>query len=92
VIGDVAPTIGFPEFDPFLAEDIFGGEKIFLTGVTAEREHMRMLAVKQYIFDSIGLAGGDEALLQGIGVGPGEEAEVADVKWGHEMELISDDS
>ena len=37
---------------------------------------MGMLAEEQDVVDGAGFAGGDDALLEGVGVGPGEEAEV----------------
>jgi hypothetical protein len=78
VIGDVAAAIGFAKLDIFLPQNIFGGEKIFLAGVAAEREDMWMLAEEEDVVDGADLAGGDDALLEGVGVGPGEEAEVGD--------------
>jgi hypothetical protein len=78
VIGDVTAAIGFAELDIFLAEDIFGGEKIFLAGVAAEGEDVGMLAEEEDVVDGAGFAGDGNALLEGVGVGPGEKAEVGD--------------
>src|SRR4029077_15527982 len=77
VIRDVAAAVGFAELDIFLAEDIFGSEEIFLAGVTAEGQNVGMFAEEEVVVDGAGFAGGDDALLEGVGVGPGEEANVA---------------
>lgn len=92
VIGDIAATVGFAELDIFLAEDMFGGEKIFLAGVAAERKDVGMLAEEQDVVDGAGFAGGDEALLKGVGVGPGEEAEIGDEKGWHVARRITENS
>ncbi len=76
VIGDVTTTIGFAQLDTHLAKDVFGREKIFLAGVAAEGNDVGMLAEEEYVVDGAGLARGDEAFLEGVGVGPREEAEV----------------
>jgi hypothetical protein len=89
VIGDVATAVGFAELDIFLAEDIFGGEKILLAGVAAEGENVGMLAEEEDVVDGAGFAGGDHALLEGVGVGPGEEANVANEKGCHEIGRIT---
>jgi hypothetical protein len=78
VIGDVAAAVGFAKFDIFLAQDIFGSEKIFLAGVAAKREDVGMLAEEENVVDGAGFTRGDDSLLKGVGVGPGEEAEVGD--------------
>jgi hypothetical protein len=78
VIRYVAAAVGFAEFDIFLAEDVFGGEEIFLAGVAAEGEDVGMLAEEEDVVDGAGFARGDDALLEGVGIGPGEEAEVGD--------------
>jgi len=36
-----------------------------------------MFAEQDDVVDGAGFAGGDDALLEGVGVGPGEEADVA---------------
>ena len=83
VIGDVATAVRFAELDIFLAEDIFGGEKIFLAGVAPESDDMGMFAEEEDVADSAGFAGSDDSLLEGVGVGPGKEAEVGDEEWRH---------
>jgi len=80
VIGDVAAAIGFAKLDIFLPQNIFGGEEIFLASVAAEGEDMWMLAEEENVVDGAGFAGGDDAPLEGVGVGPGEEAEIGDEK------------
>jgi hypothetical protein len=83
VIGDVAASVCFAELDIFLSEDIFGGEEIFLAGVAAEGEDVRMFAEEEDVVDGAGFAGGDDALLEGVGSGPGEESEVGDEERRH---------
>jgi len=83
VIGDVAATVGFAELDILLAQDIFGGEEIFLVGVSAERQNVRVFAEEEDVVDDAGFSGGDKALQEGVGVGPGEEAEVGCEKGVH---------
>src|SRR5882757_3714807 len=83
VVGDVAAAVGFAEFDIFLAEDVFGGEKIFLAGIAAESEDVGMFAEEENVVDGAGFTGGDEALLEGVRPGPGEEAEVGDEEGRH---------
>jgi hypothetical protein len=80
VVGDIAAAVGFAELDIFLTEDILGGYKIFLAGVAAEGEDVRMFAEEEDVVDGAGFAGGDDAPLEGVGVGPGEEAEIGDEK------------
>src|SRR6266849_5869431 len=76
VIGDVAAAVGFAKFDTFLTKDVFGSEKIFLAGVAAEGEDVGMFTEEEDVVDGAGLAGGDDTLLEGVGFGPGDEAEV----------------
>jgi hypothetical protein len=90
VISDVAAAVGFAELDIFLAQDVFGGEKIFLAGVAAEREDMRMLAEEEDVVDGARFTGGNDALLEGVGVGPGEEAEIGDEEGRHGTKRITD--
>jgi hypothetical protein len=78
MIGDVSSAVGFTELHIFLAEDIFGGEEIFLAGAAAECQDVGMLAKEEDVVDGPGFARGDEALLEGVCVGPGEETEVGD--------------
>ena len=87
VVGDIAAAVGFAELDIFLTEDILGGYKIFLAGVAAEGEDMRMFAEEEDVVDGVGFAGNDNALLEGVGVGPGEEANVADDQGCHELRI-----
>jgi len=68
MISDVAAAVGFAEFDIFLAEDIFGSEKIFLAGAAAEGQNVGMFAEEDDVVDGAGFAGGDDALLEGVGV------------------------
>lgn len=84
VIGDVSATVGFAEFDAFLAKDVFGGEKIFLAGVAAEGEDVRVLAEKKDVVDGASFTRSDQAFLEGVGVGPGEETEVDGEERWHE--------
>src|SRR5260221_9165330 len=92
VISDVAAAVGFAEVDIFLAEDIFGSEKIFLAGAAAEGQNVGMFAEEDDVVDGAGFAGGDDALLEGVGVGPGEEAEVGDEERRHGGGWITDNS
>ncbi len=78
VVSDVSAAIGSVEFDAFLAEHIFGGEKIFAFAVAAESDDVGMLAEEKNVIDGAGFASGDDALLQGVGVGEGDETEVDD--------------
>jgi hypothetical protein len=72
VIGDVSAAIGGVEFDALLTEDVFGGEEIGAAGIAAESDDVRMFAEEKDVVDGGGFAGGDEALLQGVGVGIGD--------------------
>jgi hypothetical protein len=63
MISDVAAAICFAELYVFLAEDVFGGEKIFPAGVAAEGEDVGVLAEEEDVVDDADFAGGDEALL-----------------------------
>jgi len=72
VVGDVSATIGRVEFDAFLAEDAFGDEEIGAAGVATESDDVGMLAEKEDVVDGGGFEGGDEALLEGVGVRVGD--------------------
>ena len=52
---------------------------------------MGMFAEKKDVIDGVGFASGDEALLQGVGVGVGNQAEVGDEErhsWESENEIV----
>ena len=76
VIGDVAATVGFAELNILLTKDVLGGKEIFLACVAAEREDVGVLTKKEDVADGARFTRGDDALLKGVGIGPGEKAEV----------------
>src|SRR5262249_19629267 len=83
VVGDVATAIGFAKPDAFLAQHIFRGKEIFLAGVAAHGDDVWMLAEQENVVNCTGFACSDKALLQEVGVGPRNEAEVGGEKGVH---------
>ena len=80
MIGDIAAAVRFPEFDAFLAQDVFRREQIFRTGVATERKHVGVLAEEQNIVNGAGFARCDEALLESECDVPAANADVGDEK------------
>src|SRR5882762_3351499 len=76
VIGDIAAAAGFVKINALLTQHIFAGEQVFAVAIAALCDYVRMLAEQENIFDRIRLAGGDDALLQRIGFGVTNEAEI----------------
>jgi hypothetical protein len=64
------------ELDAFLAQNIFGGEKIFAFSVATLGDDVGVLAEEQDILDRAGFAGGDETFLQGPRFGVADQAQV----------------
>ena len=80
----IATAIGGVEFDVLLAEDVFGGEQVGAIGIAAECDHVRMFAEQQDVFDGVSFTCDDQALLEGVGIGVGDEVvEVGDKEVGH---------
>lgn len=90
VIGNITAAIGFSKLDSFLAKNMFGGEEIFLAGVAAEGEDVRVLAEEKDVFNPSGFAGGDNALLEFVGCIPGADSEIADEERLGHLNRISD--
>jgi hypothetical protein len=90
VIGDVATSIGFAEFDAFLAKDVLGSEKILLAGVSAKSDHVGVFAEEKHVIDGAGFARGDEAFLQGESGVPGVNSKIANEKRLRHVQRISD--
>jgi len=59
VISDVAAAIRFAQIHAFLKEHVFRGQEIFLAGVAAQGEDVRVLAKKENVIEGAGFAGSD---------------------------------
>src|SRR5215469_7355453 len=77
MIGDVAATIRFAEFDAFLAEDVLGGQEIFPVGAASEGDHVGMFAEKKDVIDAAGFARRHEAFLKREGSVPTVNSDIA---------------
>jgi hypothetical protein len=74
VVGNVSAAIGGVKFDIFLAEDVFGSEKIRAIGVAPESDDVRMLAKQKDVVDGASFTGGNKTLLEGVRLSVGDEA------------------
>jgi len=92
MISDIATAVGLAKFDALLAEDVFGSEEIFLAGVAAKGDDMRVLAEEKDVGDGSGFARGDKALLESERSIPAADSDVANEKRLEHWKGIADSS
>ena len=64
VIGDISAARGLKIFHAFLPQNSFAGQQVGALPAAPQRDHMRMLAKQQHIFNRAGLPRRHHALLQ----------------------------